>query len=216
MLRIMLVFLLLPLVALPFLRLYHEGLIGVRRGVHLFALCAGCGVVYLLAHSDIVSAGTNLGLTSRQQTTWLISLFIFVFQNLGLAALALMAWSVGEVLCRRKWPQKLASIDALLTFRWQNSTLARAAFRGHAAGLLMGGLLAAGVVWVQRYGAFPIYQFVYDETIAGPLPGLARLLGQVARATCPTCFSPVFSCRPGPSAASARRAASPSRRWPGC
>ncbi len=48
------------------------------------------------------------------------------------------------------------------------------------AGLLMGGVLAAGVVWVQRFGAFLMAQFVFDENLAGPLPGLARLLGQVA------------------------------------
>lgn len=180
MLRVMLVFLLLPMVALPFLRLYHEGLIGVRRGVHLFLLCAGCAVVYLLLHSDILSAGTNLGLASRRQITWLVGLFFFVFQSLGLAALALMSWSVGEVFCRRRWPQKLAAFDALLTFRWQNSTFARAIFRGHAAGLLMGGLLAAGVVVAQRFGAFPMAQFVFDENLSGPLPGFTRLLGQIS------------------------------------
>ena len=180
MLRIVLVFILLPMVAVPFLRLYHEGLIGVRRGLRLFALCAGSGLVYLILHSDLLSAGTNLGVTSRQQTTWLVGTFIFVFQHVGLATLAFMAWSVGEVFCRRHWPQKLASFDALLTFRWQSSTLARAVWRGHAGGLLMAGLLAAGAVFFQRYGAFPMYPFVFDETVAGPLPGFARLLAQVA------------------------------------
>lgn len=180
MLRLVMIFVLLPLVALPFLRLYHEGFIGIRRGLHLFLLCAGSAVVVLVLHSDIQSAGNNLGMASRQQNTWLFGIFSFVFFYLGLAALALMAWSVGEVLCRRKWPQKLASLDALLTFRWQNSTFARAAFRGYAAGLLMAGVLAALAVWVQRFGAFPMYQFVFDENISGPFPGFARLISQVA------------------------------------
>lgn len=179
MLRTVLVFILLPLVAVPFLRLYHEGLIGVRLGLRLFLLGAGSGLIYLFLHSDLLSAGTNLGFTSRQQTTWLIGTFIFVFQHLGLATLALMAWSVGEVFCRRHWPQKLASFDALLTFRWQSSTLARSLWRGHAGGILMAGILAAGAVFLQRFGAFPLHPSVFDATVAGPIPGFARLLEQV-------------------------------------
>ena len=179
MLRITLIFVLLPLAALPFLRLYHEGLIGVRRGVHLFAGCVAAALIYLFFHADIISAGTNLGLASRQQNTWLVGIFSFAFQFLPRAVLALMAWSVGEALCRRRWPQKLASFDALLTLRWQTSTFARAAFRGHAAGLAMVGLLAAGTVALQRFGAYPVTQFFFDESIGGPLPGFALLLGQV-------------------------------------
>jgi hypothetical protein len=180
MLRVVLTFILVPLAALPFLRLYHEGLIGVRRGLRLMALCAGCALVVLALHSDILSAGSNLGLATRQQNTWLFGIFSFVFLYLSLALLALMSWSVGEVLCRRKWPQKLASLDALLTFRWQNSTLARSAFRGYAAGLLMAGIVAGLTVWAQRFGVFPMYQFIFDETLGGPLPGFSRLLSQVA------------------------------------
>lgn len=180
MVRILLMFILLPLVTLPFLRLYHEGLIGVRRGIRLFVLCALSALVYLSLHSDLLSAGTNLGFTSRQQTTWLVGTFIFVFLYLGLATLALMAWSVGEVFCRRHWPQKLASFDALVTFRWQSSTLARALWRGHAGGLLMAGLVAAFAVHLQRFGAFPMSTFVFDDPLAGPLPGFAHLLVQVA------------------------------------
>ncbi len=180
MLHVTLVFLLLPLAALPFLRLYHEGLIGVRRGLRIAGLCTAGAIVFLLLTSDILSVGTNLGVASRHMNTWLVGFFTFIFQFLGLAALALMAWSVGEVLCRRRWPEKLASIDALLTFRWQNSTLARATFRGHAAGLLMAGMLAAGAVFLQRFGAFPLAQSFFDENVSGPLPGFTRLLSQVA------------------------------------
>jgi hypothetical protein len=175
-LRMILIFILLPLVALPFLRLYHEGMVGVRRGLHLFAFCLAAALIYLFLEADILSTGANFGLTSRRQNTLLLATFAFIFQFLTMALFALMSWSVGEVLCRRRWPQKLASIDALFSLQWDNATFARACWRGGAAGLLMAGLLLALTVAVRPFDAWPVSTFLFGEATAGPWPGVARLL----------------------------------------
>ena len=115
------------MVAVPFLKRYHDGQLGVRRGLQFFFLSLASALVYIVLNSHIFSAGSSLGFLSRQQTTWMVGGFLLVFQFLGLAVLGLMSWSVGESLCRERWPQKLASLDALFRWKWRNATVARSA-----------------------------------------------------------------------------------------
>lgn len=179
MVRTMATYLLLPLIAIPFLRRYHEGELGVRRGVHIFLVCNAAAVLWLVLNAGSVSSGTNFGFIPRQQTTWLIVAFAWVFQFLGLAVIGMMSWSLGEAKCRARWPQKLAALDAVFGWRWTNATVARSTLQGFGGGLLMAGILFAAGVVSQDHGAWPMATFTYDQGIDGPLPGLsALLLGQ--------------------------------------
>ncbi|MEE8525331.1 MAG: PP2C family protein-serine/threonine phosphatase, partial [Thermoanaerobaculia bacterium] len=123
---------------------------------------------------------------TRQQTTWVISIFILVFRFLGFAVLGLMSWSVGESFCRELWPQKLASIDALFRLRWANATVARSSLRGFASGLAMAGVLVALATTAQDRGAWAASVFIFDASLSGPLPALAALAGGL------TAFVPLY------------------------
>ncbi len=176
--RTVMPYLLLTLVAVPFLRRYHDGQLGVRRGMHFFLLTLAAGIVFIAVAGESISSGTSIGLASRRQVTWMVAGFFLVFQFLGLAVLALMSWSVGESLCRRRWPEKLASIDALFRLKWDNATVARSALRGLAAGTLMAGVLFALSVAAQRFDAWPLSAFlVTGSGLDSVLPGAAALFG---------------------------------------
>ena len=162
--RVAFFYILLPLVAVPFLKRYHDGQLGVRRGLHFFLLSLASALVYIVLNSHVFSSGSSLGFLSRQQTTWMVGGFVLVFQFLGLAVLGLMSWSVGESLCRERWPQKLASLDALFRWKWRNATVARSALRGLAAGTLMAGALFALSASAQGAGAWAVAGIVYGNS----------------------------------------------------
>lgn len=170
-----LLYVLLPLVAVPFFREYHAGRLGVRRGVHVFLLAVGAGLVYVVLAGESIAEGTNFGLLTRSQMTWMVGGTILVFQALGLGVLGLMAWSTGEAYCRRYWPQKLAALDAIFRGKWANSTVALSAYRGLAGGLLMTGVTYALAVAARPASGWMASGFVYTSRIDGPLPALAFL-----------------------------------------
>lgn len=140
-LRIMVPFLILPLVGILFLRRYHEGEVGVRRAVHLFLLVFAAGVLLIGLAGASATEGQDWGVLSRVQVAWAWSLQIVIFWFPALGALAAASWAVGEANCREAAPGKLAAFDALFRGAWANATFARSAFRGVAAGLGLAGLL---------------------------------------------------------------------------
>ena len=75
---------------------------------------------------------------------------------LSLSLVCLLAWSVGEALCRERRGEKLAAFDALFRRDWANATVARSALVGTAAGLAARG---------RRGGPRP------RHLPLGPLPG---------------------------------------------
>lgn len=179
--RVALFYFLLPLVAVPFLKRYHDGQLGVRRGMQFFFLSLAAGIVFIVLNARIISSGTSAGFLTRHQTTWMVGGFSLVFQFLGLAVLALMAWSVGESLCRERWPQKLASLDALFRLKWRNATVARSSLRGLAAGTLMAGVLFALATVGHGAGAWAITGIVYGGSgFDSAVPALSFLTGNVS------------------------------------
>ncbi|HEY4597266.1 MAG TPA: hypothetical protein VIJ02_12765, partial [Thermoanaerobaculia bacterium] len=153
-LRVVWVCLLAALLAFPFLKRYHEGEIGVRRGVQIFLLVLFAGVVSALLSSRADSEGNGFGLASRQQNTWLVVLFEMIFMMVPAGVLAFFAWSVGESICRERWGHKLAAFDALFQGDLANETVARSAFRGWMAGLAAAGGLTALLLAARRMGVW--------------------------------------------------------------
>ncbi len=167
--------LLLVLVTIPFLKRYHDGQLGVRRGAQLLLAVLAAGLVFVLLCSQSMSSGANVGFLTRRQTTWFIGTFVVLTQMLMLGMLALTSWSVGESLCRDRWPQKLASFDALFRLRWANATVALSSLRGIAGGLLMAGLLVGGAALLRRAGAWIPSSMVMGMELGTALPSLALL-----------------------------------------
>ncbi|MEM8964215.1 MAG: PP2C family protein-serine/threonine phosphatase, partial [Acidobacteriota bacterium] len=167
-------FILLLIVAVPFLRAYHDGQLGVRKGVQLAIAAMVAGAIWLVMCVPELSEGTNIGLLTRTQTAWLVGVFFFLFGFVGLAAMGAMAWSVGEFECRHRWPNKLASLDALIRGRWGNATVARSSLRGVAAGVLTAGLVMVAALAVQRFDGWPLTDGIFGNADYTSIPALAQ------------------------------------------
>lgn len=154
--RVPILFLLVPLLAIPFLRRYHAGELGVRRGLQLAGLTLGVGAVVMILGSRSAAENWTMGMLTRQQTTWMVGLWNVVLFTLPVALAVFCAWSVGESWTRERWGGKLAAFDALARGRLANATVARSAWRGSAAGLLYAGVVAALLVALSRVGVMPL------------------------------------------------------------
>ncbi|HEX3557069.1 MAG TPA: PP2C family protein-serine/threonine phosphatase [Thermoanaerobaculia bacterium] len=153
--RVVWFFVLAGLLAFPFLKRYHEGEIGVRRGAQIFLVVVALGLLLMLLSSRVNSEDSGAGATTREQNTWLVVLFEMVFLVLPAAVLAFFAWSVGESICRERWGHKLAAFDALFQGKLANETVARSAFRGWMAGLATAGGTAALLLALRAGGGWP-------------------------------------------------------------
>jgi hypothetical protein len=173
--RIVSIFLFAGLLALPFLKRYHEGEIGVRRGVQVFFLVAGAGLLLLIITARPDSQQIGFGFATREQTAWLYVLFGAVFNVFPAAVLAFFAWSVGESVCRERWGHKLAAFDALFKGDLANETVARASFRGWMAGLATAGGLTVLLPVLRPLGGWPLASVLLSAS--SRWPGIETVLG---------------------------------------
>lgn len=178
--NIVVLFLVLPVVAVPFFKRYHDGQLGVRRGVQILVLTLVTAAVFSLLNQDSISEGSNIGFITRQQMAWIAAGFMLIFFHFSAAVLGLMSWSVGEYFCRQGEAQKLASIDSLLRLKLSNATVARAALRGVAGGLAMAGLLLTLTHLAQRQGIWAVASVVYGDALGHSLGWLSTLTESVA------------------------------------
>ena len=132
---IFIVLLLLPLVAIPFVRRYHAGEIGVSRGLQVATVVAAGGLLTMALVGRAASAGWQIGVLTRPQVSVVVASQLVVLFFFPMALMTFLSWSVGESLCRERWAGKLAAFDALFKRDWLNATFARASLRGLAAGV---------------------------------------------------------------------------------
>jgi hypothetical protein len=137
---IFIVLLLLPLVAIPFVRRYHAGEIGVRRGLQVAAVVVAGGLLTLSFAGRAASAGFQFGVLTRPQTTGVVVFQLLVLFFFPMALMTFLSWSVGESVCRERHGARLAAFDALFKGDWLNATFARAALTGLSAGLAVAAL----------------------------------------------------------------------------
>jgi hypothetical protein len=178
--RFIWVFLMAGALAFPFLKRYHEGEIGVRRGVEIFFIVAVSGLLIMLLTGRATSETSSFGLASRQQNTWVIALAGMILFFIPAALVSFFSWSVGESICRERWGQKLAAFDAFFQRDWANGTVARSAFRGWMAGLAIAGGTAALLLAVRAAGGWPVSSLVLTTDSGWPgLELVLRMLGFV-------------------------------------
>ncbi len=158
-LKVFLPLLLLPLVAIPFVRRYHAGEIGVRRGLQISLVVVAAGVVTLLFCGGAASAGWSMGVLTRRQTTWVVSFQMLLLFFFPMGLMSFLSWSVGESLCRERWGKKLAAFDALFKGDWRNATFARASLRGIVSGLVIAAAEWALMVLFRQYGIWAYASF---------------------------------------------------------
>ncbi len=171
----------LAVIAVPFLKRYHEGEIGVRRAATLFVVIGLAGIAFLLMIARAAAQhGPGFSFATPQQSTWLFFLFGALFNVVPSALIAFLGWSVGEWLCRERWGQKLTSFDALFQRKWANATVAASSLGGLLAGVALAGVLVAVLLAVQRLGAWP--QFAMAHSINSVWTGIEVAAGEIALA----------------------------------
>jgi hypothetical protein len=160
-LRIFAVFIVLPLAAVPFLRRYHAGEIGVKRGLQIMALVSVSGALLMLFAARATTENYNFGLLTRAQTAWAWGLQLTLLFFLPLGLVTLLSWSVGESYCRERWGRLLAAFDAVFQGRFATATVARSALRGTVGGLVLAATSCALAVVLQAKGLFLGFWFNY-------------------------------------------------------
>lgn len=161
--KVFLPLILLPLVAIPFVRRYHAGEIGVRRGVQISVLVFGLGVISMLFSAQDASAGAFVGVLSRQQATFVAGLQMVVLLFLPMGLLSFLSWSVGESLSRERHGGRLAAFDAIFQGQWRNSTVAWASLRGLVMGLAVVAGMWSLLAWLRHFGVW-----AYGWLLIGP------------------------------------------------
>lgn len=155
--RILVTFLLLLALAVPFLRRYHAGEIGVHRGAQILLVMFSCGVLLMVAAASGATEGSSFGPLSRRITSWAYAAQLALIYFLPVGLLGFLSWSVGESLCRERWGWKLAAFDAVCKGDWRSGTVARAALIGTAAGWALPGAMFAASVAAAPLGIRNLY-----------------------------------------------------------
>jgi hypothetical protein len=162
------VFALLLILLILFLKKYHAGEVGVRTASALFALVVLLSIIYnyLSAPAQSIGMGLGPGLDGRS-TAAAFGAFKFIFYDLPVAVLVFFAWAVGESYARERWGERLASYDSLLRRDWRNATVGRATLTG----ILFAPLVAASVY---AAGAIPLLLDWAHPTQGGTFEILGR------------------------------------------
>ncbi len=186
-LKVFLPLLLLPLVAIPFVRRYHEGEVGIRRGIQISLVIVVAGAVTLLFSGGASSAGWSMGVLTRRQMTWVVGFQMLMLFFFPMGLMSFLSWSVGESLCREKWGRKLAAFDALFKGDWRNATFARASLQGLVAGVVIAAVEWSLIVLFRRFGVFAYASYSigpwwesagwFSASVAGLRFGLRSLHG---------------------------------------
>jgi len=175
--RIVLLFLFLPALGVVFVRRYHQGVMGVRRGLEVFVAIFLAGAAVLVMTARSAADGSSFGDLTRMQVTWVQGAFVLLIYLPALATLGFMSCSVGESACRGAWRSRLAAFDGVWRGRWGNSTVAAASLRGVASGVALAAAVLALAAEAPRLGATPLFALqVGPLWHDASLPGVALLL----------------------------------------
>ena len=187
--HILLVFALMPIIALMFVRRYHEGIVGVRRGVEVFLLVLGSSLLVLVFTARGASEGMDFGNFTRPNVTlgWIGIMLLIYFPTL--AVFAGMSCALGESLAQGTWRSRLATMDAVLRGRWSNSSVAGSSLRGVSMGFALLLFFLVAIMLLQRQGFEAPFSLVMGPWWpAAALPGPFLLLLAFAFTVTSLCF----------------------------
>lgn len=129
-LRYGVVYTILLILLIIFLKKYHAGEVGISAGSLLFGAVAFLSLLLNLLIASSASEGMGMGGMDAQTTAWAAAGFRFLFFDLPLAVLVFFGWAVGESYARERWGERLASADAILRRDFFNATVGRSVLVG--------------------------------------------------------------------------------------
>ncbi|NIR52429.1 SpoIIE family protein phosphatase [candidate division KSB1 bacterium] len=144
-------FFLLIFVISLFLKKYHEGEVGVKTGIIIFAVLFGLILVEQLLSFTKIGYQSSAGDLNRfylRIVFFVITVFII---QAFLASMGFAAWSVGESSARRGWGKKVSAIDGLLQRKPFSLDLASSVVRGYSFGFLLLGVIFGTLFLVLKF-----------------------------------------------------------------
>jgi serine phosphatase RsbU (regulator of sigma subunit) len=166
-----------------FLRKYHAGEVGIGSASGLFVLTFLTLVLLELLLSAAATEGAGLSSAlDAQQTAWSFSGFKVLFYHLPASLLVFLGWAVGESYARERWGERIGSFEAILRKDAFNATVGRSTLTGLlAAPAVAGGALLVSAIAVALHFAHPQLGSGSQLIVGLGGPG-AALLGAVFEA----------------------------------
>jgi hypothetical protein len=127
--RFVILFAMLIVLLVIFLKKYHAGEVGVGTASMLFAVELALMIVCDVMTAASMSETTGMGLDAPTTALAMVG-FKFVLLDVPLALVVFLGWSVGESYARERWGERLASLDAILRRDPLNATVGRSLLRG--------------------------------------------------------------------------------------
>jgi hypothetical protein len=164
---------LLLLLLIIFLKKYHAGEVGVSTASLLFFACIALSLIFNTVIGAASSEGNQMGGTDARQTAIIVMGFKFLFFDIPAAVLIFFGWAVGESYARERWGERLASFDAVLRRDPLNATTGRSLLHGL---LLAPSVTAAALV----VGLIPVVAGVAHPTRGAGTDLMVRLGGPLS------------------------------------
>jgi sigma-B regulation protein RsbU (phosphoserine phosphatase) len=159
-----------------FLKKYHDGEVGTKTGVWIFA-----GLFALVLAEQLlvfIPIGHNYGFGDVNRFN--VRLIVFFFQmfivQAFLSAMAAAAWSVGESSARSGWSDKLKAIDGFLHGKFFTLRASYSITCGYAFGLAILGLMFGGFAIASRQTNFGSYAISLSGIPESFFPSLSAVL----------------------------------------
>lgn len=124
-----------------FLKLYHDGQIGVKTALFAGSIIYISMVAYLINEWDAFAEGTGMGNISRLNTRWIvfgiqvIISYVYVFVN------TFTTWAVGDFYLRTEKPRLLNGTDALFNKKFFSKNIGKELPVGFAYGAILFGII---------------------------------------------------------------------------
>ncbi len=133
-------FMLLVVLAAVFLRRYHQGELGVNRGMLLASIFFVLYSVVTAIVLPIIFASTDVGVLNMAQEKVFMSVFMFAFLTFGASLLVFVGYSVGESYAREGWAGVLQAVDGLFARRVFTRSFGWSVQTGYLCGAALLGL----------------------------------------------------------------------------
>lgn len=159
-----------------FLKKYHEGEVGIKTAVSVFAFLFALILAEHILGFTHSGYGTIVGDVNRFNVRIVVFIITVFIVQAFLAAMVFAAWSVGESSARRGWNKIMKAIDGLLHQKPFTLDLAHSVVRGYAYGFILLGLIFGATMLISGKVNFGIYTLSLFGIPESFFPSLSAVL----------------------------------------
>lgn len=159
---------------IKFLKLYHDGQIGVRYALIAGSIIYFTQVIYIFNIWDGFAEGTGIGSISHMNTRWIVFgiqvliSYVYVFVN------SFTTWAVGDYYLRTEKPGLLAGTDSIMNKKFFSKNIGKELPVGFAFGAVTFGIFhVINFLLIEFTSATPLSENLF---IGSEIPVLAMIL----------------------------------------